>query len=157
MLAAGGDRGCDEPRACTRDSECDDGRSCTDDVCVAGRCAALPIDARCPSLGACGAGVCLGDSIADASGCGGKPDAARCAATEGCTVEFACAPLPAACATDFDCADGNLCDGIERCVAGRCERGANPTCRGSACQHATCSISGVGDPWCKVVALARCP
>jgi hypothetical protein len=32
------------------------------------------------------------------------------------------------CETDEQCDDGNVCDGIEQCVAGRCEGGAGPRC-----------------------------
>ena len=149
-------RPCSEDVPCTRDIECDDARSCTDDVCVMGRCGHLPNDARCPTSGACGVGVCLGDAVADPSGCGAKPDAARCKSTEGC-VDLACVPLASACKTDRDCVNGTLCDGVERCVAGRCEHGPRTTCVPGPCQHAECSNSGVGDPWCRIVGLARCP
>lgn len=150
-------RACSEDVLCTRDGECDDARSCTDDVCVSGRCAHLPVDARCPaSTGACGVGVCLGDAVAEASGCGHKPEAAKCKTSEGC-VDLACVPLASTCTSDRDCADGTLCDGVERCVDGRCQHGARTACVGGPCQHAACSNSGVGDPWCRIVGLARCP
>jgi hypothetical protein len=149
-------RACSEDVPCSGDAECDDARSCTDDVCVSGRCAHLPVDARCPTSGACGVGVCLGDAVADPSGCSAKPDAAKCKTTEGC-VDLACVPLTSTCTSDRDCADGTLCDGVERCVDGRCQHGARTSCVAGACQHAECSNSGVGDPWCRIVGLARCP
>lgn len=153
------DRGCVTEPACDRDGDprCDDGRACTDDVCVGGRCAHLPIDARCPNNGACGVGVCLGDAISDPSGCAAKPDAARCKQGEGCGVDLLCAPLKTACTSDRDCANGNLCDGVERCVGGACVHGDRTTCAAGPCQHAACSATGVGDPWCRIVTLARCP
>ncbi len=149
------DRGC-VTDACSGDAECDDARACTDDACVGGHCVHVPVDARCPAKGACGVGVCLGDAISDPSGCGTKPDAAKCNANEGCVAD-ACALLRAGCTTDRDCANGNLCDGVERCVAGACVHGARTTCVAGSCQHASCSTSGVGDPWCRIVTLARCP
>jgi hypothetical protein len=147
---------CSEDVACTSDVACDDGRTCTDDVCIEGKCAHLPIDARCPAVSVCGVGVCIGDAVADPSGCTVKPDAAKCKSTEGC-VESTCVPLKATCTTDRDCGDGNLCDGVERCVAGHCEHGARTTCVAGKCQHAECSNVGLGDPWCRIVGLARCP
>jgi hypothetical protein len=154
------DRGCQPIEGCSGDGDpkCDDHRSCTDDLCVAGRCVHVAIDARCPPVGACGVGVCLGDSVADPNGCGAKPDAARCAPTEGCGLDFGCRALPASCTADRDCTDGNLCDGVERCLEGRCVQGARTTCVArDSCEHASCSQSGVGDPWCRLEKLARCP
>jgi hypothetical protein len=100
--------------------------------------------------------VCLGDAVSEPSGCGSKPDAAKCKANEGCVAD-GCVALPSTCASDADCADGNLCDGVERCVSGACVHGARTTCVAGSCQHASCSTSGVGDPWCRIVTLARCP
>lgn len=154
------DRGCEPLEGCTGDADprCDDGRSCTDDICVAGRCEHLPIDGRCGAKGACGVGVCLGDAVADPTGCTAKPDAARCASGEGCGMDFACHALPASCTSDRDCADDNLCDGVERCVDHRCVHGLRTTCiPHDACEHASCSATGVGDPWCRLTKLARCP
>lgn len=153
------DRGCQPLDGCSGDGDprCDDGRSCTDDACVAGRCVHLPVDTRCGTLGACGVGVCLGDAVADPSGCGVEPDASKCAANEGCGLDSACHPLPSSCTSDRDCNDGNLCDGVERCVDGRCVHGARTTCVAGPCQHASCSQSGVGDPWCRLDQLAKCP
>jgi len=155
LLVCSIDRGCVD-NTCSRNVDCDDGRACTDDVCVAGHCAHVPIDARCPNPGACGVGVCLGDAISDASGCGSKPDAARCKPNEGCAVDQ-CVALKSSCTRDADCANGNLCDGVERCASGSCTHGARTTCTAGPCQHAECSASGVGDPWCRIVTLARCP
>jgi len=148
------DRGC--VAVCARDEDCDDGRTCTDDRCDGGTCVHAPVDARCPGKGQCGVGVCLGDAISDPSGCGTKPDAARCRVSEGCVAD-ACAPLKTSCATDRDCGNGTLCDGVERCVGGACVRGERTTCVGAPCEHASCSATGVGDPWCRIVTLARCP
>lgn len=152
--------GCQPLDGCTGDADprCDDARACTDDLCVSGQCVHVPVDARCPAVGACGVGVCLGDSVAHPSGCGARPDAARCAVTEGCAVDLSCAALPSACTDDHDCADGSWCDGVERCVSGRCVHGDRTTCAGrDACEHASCSTAGVGDPWCRITRLPRCP
>jgi len=152
------DVGCTKPEGCTTDAECDDMRSCTDDHCDGGVCVHVPIDARCPSIGACGTGVCLGDAVADAIGCGAKPDAAKCAANEGCSQSFACTPLKPRCVDDRDCTDGSLCDGVERCVAGACVHGARTTCLpASSCHHAFCATRSLGDPYCKDAKLPHCP
>lgn len=154
------ERGCQPLDGCTGDADpkCDDGRSCTDDRCLAGQCVHVPVDARCDAVSTCGVGVCLGDAVADPRGCGARPDASRCKVTEGCGVDFACHPLAATCTSDRDCTDGNLCDGVERCVGGRCVHGERTTCVArNACEHASCSQSGVGDPWCRLEKLAGCP
>jgi hypothetical protein len=152
------DVGCSKPEGCAADAECDDGRSCTDDRCDAGACVHLPVDARCPSIGACGIGVCLGEEVADAIGCGARPDAAKCAPGEGCAPSFACAPLPGSCVADEECSDGSLCDGVERCIDGKCVHGERTTCLArDACHHARCKTRSLGDPYCKEVKLPRCP
>ncbi len=154
--------------ACASDGDCDDGRSCTRDLCDATfGCLHLPDDARCPTKGACGVGVCLTDGVADADGCGARPDSAKCALTEGCepseTGELACVSLRATCARDADCSDHSLCDGVERCVLssageGRCVHGTRTTCSaGDSCHHTTCVLRDLGDPYCLDVKLPRCP
>ncbi len=151
---------CPATDGCTSDADprCDDGRACTDDRCevATGRCLHLPVDARCPAVGACGVGVCLGEGSADPSGCGTRPDSARCKETEGC-LGNACTPLPATCATDRDCTDHDLCDGVERCVGGRCLRGARTTCQASPCHHAVCKERSLGDRYCVEVQTPGCP
>lgn len=152
------DVGCSMPEGCKTDGDCDDGRSCTDDRCAAGACIHLPVDARCPAIGSCGIGVCLGDEVADTIGCGARPDASKCATNEGCSQTFACTPLPARCTVDEDCGDGSLCDGVERCVGGACVHGERTTCLArDACHHARCKSRSLGDPYCKEVKLPRCP
>lgn len=146
--------GCTSPT----DPRCDDGRACTDDRCevATGRCLHVPVDGRCPAVGACGVGVCLGEGSADPSGCGAKPDAARCKETEGC-VGTSCVALPTTCVTDRDCTDHDLCDGVERCVGGRCVHGARTTCAAAACHHAACKERSLGDPYCVEVQTPGCP
>lgn len=69
------------------------------------------------------------------------------------------APLGGPCATDAECDDGRFCDGVERCVSGRCARGADPCDDGARCTRETCdeaarrcarvadeSVCGDGDP-----------
>jgi uncharacterized repeat protein (TIGR01451 family) len=49
-----------------------------------------------------------------------------------CPGEGACpihAPIPGCCATDADCGDGDLCDGLETCKHGRCQQGQALDCR----------------------------
>src|SRR5690349_1099928 len=46
-----------------------------------------------------------------------------------CLVWSLCAaPLVRACLVDSECADANLCDGVERCVAGACQPGPPLQC-----------------------------
>jgi hypothetical protein len=155
--------GCEAVEGCTSDADpkCDDHRDCTDDRCdlTTGACAHLPIDARCPSrVGACGVGACVGRDTDDPSGCGALPDASLCAANEGCTTAFACSALPASCAIDRDCADHSLCDGVERCVSGRCEHGARTRCEArDGCHHAACVTRALGEPFCVDSEVFGCP
>ncbi len=145
------DLGCEKPEGCTGDARCDDLRACTDDVCelASGRCLHEPVDGRCPAVGACGIGVCLGDRVTDPSGCGGLPDAGKCKATEGCDSSLACVGLPSHCTSDRDCTDGTFCDGSERCLAGVCQHGAITTCVAvDACHHAICRDRALGDAYC---------
>jgi hypothetical protein len=143
---------------CSADLDCDDRRACTLDRCVDGRCLNWPRDAVCPPAGACGVGVCLGDEVADPSGCGIRPDAARCATDEGCDLDGACVTLRSACDHDRDCRNGSLCDGVERCVEGRCVHGDRTTCQArDRCHHAICRVRAAADPWCLEVALPGCP
>jgi hypothetical protein len=152
------DLGCSST-TCASPSECDDGRSCTDDLCEGGHCLHVPIDARCPSsVGACGQGLCLGDKIADATGCGANPDASRCKETEGCDASFTCVPLKATCTIDADCTDGSLCDGLERCLAGKCARGDRTRCVArDACHRSVCRQRALGDSYCVETKLSKCP
>lgn len=39
-------------------------------------------------------------------------------------------PASAACFADVDCDGGSVCDGVERCIRGRCEREEAPSCEG---------------------------
>ncbi len=147
--------GCKSPS----DPKCDDGRACTDDRCdtLTGRCFHVLVDSRCPAVGACGVGVCLGDGSADPSGCATKPDASKCLETEGCTFT-SCVALPPRCLTDRDCSNHDLCDGLERCVSGRCVHGARTTCLASEpCGHAVCKERTLGDPYCLETVTPGCP
>src|SRR5437899_12325792 len=47
------------------------------------------------------------------------------------------------CTNDPSCDDGNPCNGIERCLMGRCVPGTPPSCDdGIACTHDGCASSG---------------
>jgi hypothetical protein len=154
------DLGCTKVDGCTSDAACDDGRACTDDRCEtsSGRCLHTPDDGKCPAVGACGLGVCLGVDAADPSGCGVLPDASKCKATEGCAPTGACAALPASCVRDDDCGDGNLCDGREKCIGSVCNHGDVTTCAApDACHHVTCRDRSLGDPFCLADPLPACP
>ena len=154
------DVGCVAVDGCANDAACDDGRACTDDRCdvATGSCAHTPVDARCPAIGACGVGTCLGELSAEATGCSARADASRCAASEGCDRTFSCVPLRGACTTDLDCDDGTGCDGRERCDGGRCVHGALATCTAhDACHHALCRDRALGEPFCVETQVAPCP
>jgi hypothetical protein len=157
------DLGCTKVEGCTSasDPRCDDGRACTDDVCdvASGRCLHLPVDARCPAaVSGCGRGLCLGDKVAEPSGCGATPDASRCGEGFGCDATLACVSLPTTCTWDEDCTDHTLCDGIERCVLGRCVHGERTTCVArDSCHRAVCRERALGDPYCVETKLPRCP
>ena len=86
----------DEGKACT-----DDGHACTDDVCEAGVCLHVPMDATCAAPGECRAAVCAPT----------RPDAD---ATTGCVDEGD--PGEGGACTD----DGDPCS-VDRCRAGVCE------------------------------------
>jgi hypothetical protein len=154
--------GCLAIEGCTSptDAKCDDGRACTIDSCevATGICVHTPNDASCPGAGACGIGSCVGTEVSDPSGCAVMPDASRCAKTQGCDATFACTNLASSCASDLDCADGTLCDGVERCVGGRCQQDATRTrCEAvDACHHASCIVRALGDPYCADVAIVGC-
>lgn len=69
----------------------------------------------------------------------------------------ACTPLPVTCATDRDCTDHDLCDGVARCVGGRCLRGTRTTCAASPCHHAVCKERSLGDRYRVEVQTPGCP
>lgn len=46
-----------------------------------------------------------------------------------------------ACAADDACDDGRFCDGVERCVGGRCALGPDPCADGARCTRETCDES----------------
>jgi hypothetical protein len=153
------DVGCVSVDGCTDDTACDDARACTDDRCdrTNGLCSHVPIDARCPAVGACGAPSCVGGLAADPSGCAAMPDASRCASGEGCDGTLRCIALPRSCTSDFDCADGTACDGRERCDAGRCVHGTVTTCLAhDACHHSLCHRA-LGGSYCLETQVPGCP
>ncbi len=65
---------------------------------------------------------------------------ALCAAALACALLSSTAiPQARACLVDSECANGNLCDGIERCVAGVCQSGAPLQCDdGDPCTVDSC-------------------
>ena len=54
------------------------------------------------------------------------------------------APLPPGCTTDADCSDGNLCTGVEQCVAGQCVAGSPPSCSATTACHTAGCDPGLG-------------
>lgn len=155
--------GCTKVEGCTSvtDPRCDDSRACTDDRCdvASGRCLHVARDSKCPAtVGACGRGICLGDHVADPSGCGANPDGSRCGKDQGCDSSLACVSLAATCTRDRDCTDGSLCDGVERCVSGRCMSGARTTCQSSdECHRSVCKERALGDSYCIDTKIPACP
>ncbi|MBN1770549.1 MAG: putative metal-binding motif-containing protein [Deltaproteobacteria bacterium] len=138
---------------CTSDRECSDGVDCTRDTCdlETGRCAHEPQAEPCndgdPCTGIEYCDVVLGcrpgtpivcddgiDCTVDACNrlsaeCEFVADHTRCTEPELCDPDRGgCAP-PISCATDEDCDDGDLCNGVETCgTLLVCERGTPIVC-----------------------------
>jgi hypothetical protein len=128
-------------------SACDDGDACTVDACVAGACAATPVDGcvACTSgadcedadtctLDVCGAaGVCEHETLAACPSCSSDADCAdadactteQCGATGSCLVTVA--PGCQACSADADCNDADTCT-TDTCAAGACVHASIPSC-----------------------------
>jgi len=140
---------CDDGNICTDDScaplsgcvftpnsaSCDDGDDCTmNDVCSAGSCSGVPLDADGDGYVAAS---CSGDD------CDDNDDSVNPGAFEGPHGDAVCAdgvdndcdgatdavdPGCRQCTSDGDCSDGNACNGEETCVAGSCQPGTALDC-----------------------------
>lgn len=106
-------------RACVNDSECNDGRACNgleicapDGVCIGG------ID-----MPPCDDFIdCTIDSCEEPGICSHSPDHTRCFAPgTRCDATIGC--VSGGCMSDFECDDGRICNGFERCVRGACTSG----------------------------------
>jgi len=135
---------CDDLNLCTTDScdpsagcqyadntlACDDSDACTmNDVCSNGVCAGVPLDADGDSY--------VSDACPGGDDCDDADSAVNPGAAEVCddtidndcdgdtdTADSACA----ACTSDPDCDDSNVCNGVETCVAGFCQPGTSLDC-----------------------------
>jgi hypothetical protein len=136
---------------------CDDSRSCTQDICSEAQqqCVHLPNHAACndglfctgtetcstagPTPTGCVPGnplICPSDGIActidacseAALGCTYTPDSASCPAGQTCVPQQGGCTAAQPCSSSAECQDGNLCNGIEACVANFCQPGQPMSC-----------------------------
>lgn len=136
---------------------CSDGRSCTSDSCseVADACVSVPNDSACNdglfcngvetcNLAGAGPTGCETSSVPDCSTDGIACTIDACdETTNACTHtasndlcpdgEFCILPggtceSGAPCTTDLECADADLCNGVEQCVSGFCNPGTAVDC-----------------------------
>lgn len=145
---------------CTSSAQCDDRLACTDDECVfGGRCEHTAVNGRCgagercfldrgcASGTACRADADCNDMVActrDRCGAGGAceniNDDTTCTGGQVCTSRGCAAP--GTCGNDNDCNNRRFCDGVERCMGGRCAAGTamdcsdNDPCTGDVCNEA---------------------
>lgn len=136
---------------------CDDGAECTTDACNplallhdGNGCTHEPNDDACSTgtLLQCGSGVCVGaDALAaypSRRGCAPSLDSEACPLASHCVGDgsglLSCVSFLDGCSTDTQCSDGNPCNGIEQCVAGRCARGT-VGCPEMACATAWCDLT----------------
>jgi len=144
---------------CTSSAQCDDRLACTDDECVfGGRCEHTAVNSRCgagercfldrgcASGTACRADADCNDMVActrDRCGAGGAceniNDDTTCTGGQVCTSRGCAAP--GTCGNDNDCNNRRFCDGVERCMGGRCAAGTamdcsdNDPCTGDVCNE----------------------
>ncbi len=137
--------------ACDTVGDCDDRIACTADACQDGACVHAPDD------GTCDDGVFCNGAERCGAGSGCRIGADPCDDGVACTVDV-CDEAAASCdhlEDDASCADGNPCNGNERCDAAvgcragapvdglRCDDG-NPCTDGDTCAAGACS----GTPRC---------
>lgn len=125
LLDAGRDAGRDdagEPPRCAVHADCDDRLLCNGiEECLAWRCVAGP------PFG-CADGVdCTEDRCEESvGGCVSIPRHTACAEGEVCDRATGCAARP--CTAPGECNDGFACNGMETCVSGWCDAGAEVIC-----------------------------
>lgn len=129
---------CDAPEACEGT-----GPSCPSDALRAAgetcRAAAGPCDVAETCSGA--ESACPSDALA-AAGTECRAAAGACDVAEACTGGDAACPPDASAAEGTSCADGDACNGEERCEAGSCVAGAAPDCDdGDDCTADACDTS----------------
>jgi hypothetical protein len=110
--------------SCTTSSDCDDGLACNGpEFCSDGRCVGGgPVS--------CFDGVdCTRDSCVEPVGCVFTPDDFTCGPGFRCDPFVGCVPVGGGCRGDFDCDDGDVCNGSERCgMDGVCVGGGPIAC-----------------------------
>lgn len=128
------------PPGCRGDTECSDGIACNGlERCAAGVCTSGD-PPRCDDAIDCTDDVCV-DLDRDLSECVSTPSSDRCGPGELCTPA-GCAGLM--CGSDGGCDDGFVCNGLEVCAGGICERGVPLSCDdGSICTTDRC-VEGFG-------------
>jgi hypothetical protein len=145
---------------CTSSAQCDDRIACTDDECVfGGRCEHTAVNARCAAGQrcfldrGCASGTmcrsnadcddmvaCTRDLCGADGSCQNVNDDTRCTMGQVC-ISTGCA-APGTCGNDNDCNNRRFCDGVERCMGGRCAAGTaadcsdNDPCTGDVCNEA---------------------
>ncbi len=161
--------GCSNPSApdatlCDDGNPCTTGDACTSGVCAGTAYACAPPD-QCHLAGTCnGNGTCSyasqpdGTSCSDGNACttndtcsGGTCvagpalgcDDNNACTTDSCDSSLGCQhvlqPNCQPCSANADCDNHNACDGVETCVAGRCQSGTPPVCNdGNPCTDDTC-------------------
>lgn len=112
---------------CAADADCDDAVTCDGhERCVSGTC----VD---------GTSTCVTGFVCDA-----QYDACvECVVDVDCGAHASCiARSCVTCASDADCVDGNLCNGAEQCVAGKCKAGQPLICSSTT----LCGVTARCDP-----------
>lgn len=136
-----GDAGMPRPD-CESDADCDDGDPCNGrEACEGGSCVS-------PDTPDCDDGVaCTVDSCADGA-CSHTPDDSMCVDGDTCDATMGCGGRecePGDDGAEDPCDDGNVCNGLERCVAGTCQTDPPPDCDdGVACTVDSCDEDAGG-------------
>ncbi|TNF27106.1 MAG: hypothetical protein EP329_20110 [Deltaproteobacteria bacterium] len=129
--------GCDPATGCTTAAiTCDDGDACTTDGCdPATGCVFSPLP--CDDGDACTVNACDAATGCAVVGTVSCDDGNPCTA-DSCDPAVGCVYAPVVDGTS--CADADLCDGAEICVAGACAAGAPLTCDdGDPCTADACN------------------
>jgi len=161
---------CEIDAECSDTDKCNGTQKCLDFDCVEQNPVTCQVHPNACMENVCkpATGICLAQSKANNAGC---DDGSGCTLNDKCTsgacggTPKACTPSPA-CATatcdpangtcgsdtgscpcddDGDCSDGNICDGVERCVNFACVEGTPVTCSdGNACNGAETCVLATG-------------
>lgn len=119
-----GGRDAGPPSRCDSADDCDDGLVCNGaEFCAGDRCGpGRPV--------LCDDGIsCTVDACVEGAGsCTSRPDDSRCDFGLRCDPFRDCVPVTMGCGSDFECDDGDLCNGSERCDFGTCVPGSGIVC-----------------------------